>query len=314
MTAIMQIRKTLELFRPRHATIRLGLTPEDAEYELSSILKITNKFTEMAEQLASDNKISKEEEMIKAVIHDGKYDILCNAISPDFSTQYKLQLRSHETFKSLFDFLKSTFQATLSTEDKLNSARRSLAEITRFSKENESSTNFLKRIETLGANLKTTENTELFDLFTKEAFTRNLTPHHKACLNDHNQTSKSLSEQAIFLDERKKHLTALSVNQVESVEYSDLKAQIAALTALVQKSLISEPEPQEINKISADSAQPKAERKWSYKINGRPVRCQQCGLFGHTREKCRRTLKAICHKCGKQGHLKAVCRLSKNFQ
>ena len=50
------------------------------------------------------------------------------------------------------------------------------------------------------------------------------------------------------------------------------------------------------------------------KIQGHKTRCQQCGLFGHTRERCRRTLKAICHKCGKQGHLQAVCHMSKNVQ
>ena len=317
MTAVMQIRKSLELFRSRNATISLGLTPEDANYELSKIIKSANKFSELANQIASDNKISKEDETayqpITDAIDEGKYEILCSALSKDFSEQYKLQLRAHEKFDDLSQFLESIFQSNLTKDDKIKAARLNLAKVTRFSSENETFSNFLKRVETIGKPLKTTNNTELFDLFTAEAFNRNLTPHHKACLNDQNQCAKSLVEQAKFLDDRKKHLKAMMVNQVESSEYTDLKAQIAALTTIVQNALLKESETPEVNKISTQSDKPKLNRNWSFKNNNRPTRCQQCGLFGHSRENCRRTLKAICHKCGKQGHLQAVCRLAKNL-
>ena len=322
----MQIRKTLELFRSRHATIRLGLTPDDAAYELSKVTKTATKFSEIAEQLAKDNKVPTEDKMIKTAIEDGKFEILCSNLSQDFCDKYKLQIRSHETFSDLFSFLESTFQSTLTKEEKIRSARKNLAEVTRFSDDNETFTNFLQRVETLGKPLKTTDSTELFDLFTQEAFLRNLTPHHKACLNDHNQTSKKPAEKAKFLDDRKKHLKTVNVSQIETTEYSELKAQIAALAALVQSTLLNpsaadvadnarveKAEIREINKLSTQPAKPMLNRDSTTRIQGNQTRCQQCGLFGHTKDRCRRTLKAICHKCGKQGHLQAVCRMSKNL-
>ena len=265
--------------------------------------------------------------MIKTAVEDGKFEILCSTLSQDFSQKYKLQIRSHETFCDLFSFLESTFQSSLTKEEKIKTARKNLAEVTRFSDDNETFTNFLKRVETLGKPLKTTASTELFDLFTQEAFTRNLTPHHKACLNDHDQTSKAPAEKAKFLDDRKKHLKTVNVSQIETTEYSELKAQIVALTALVQNTLINpcapdfaenarvqKTETQEVNKVSTQPAKPIQNRDFTTRVQEHQTRCQQCGLFGHTKDRCRRTLKAICHKCGKQGHLQAVCRMSKNWQ
>ena len=321
MTAIMQIKKVLELFRPRKATLRLGLTPADAAFELTKISENVEEFEDMSCQLAVDNKMAKDDATILAAIEKGKFDILSHAINQDLVEKHKLQLRSYKNFDSLKKYLTSIYQSALSADEIIQNARRELSQITRFSADNETYTNFLERVETLAEPLKTTESMQLFNLFTKEAFTRNLTPQNKQFLDDHGQSTKSLAEKAKFLDERKKHFPDTSVNNIQTdAQFSKIEAQIAALTSLVQKSLRpeSERQPAEANKISVQTgkieSQPAQTRNPNFNPIGRPMRCQQCGLFGHSKETCRRTLKAICHKCGRRGHLQAVCRMSKNAQ
>ena len=85
MTAVIQIQKAIELFRSKKQTIKLGLSSEDAAYELSQIMKRVTKFSNVATQLALDNKMENTNTMITSAVDEGKYEILTSALAIDFA-------------------------------------------------------------------------------------------------------------------------------------------------------------------------------------------------------------------------------------
>ena len=165
----------------------------------------------------------------------------------DFAEKYKLQLRAYESFESLKNFLETTFQSKFSRSEKLAIARKKITQVTRFSDENETFENLLGRLNTLTTEIKNNSSTEVAELFKEDAFSRNLSPENKSFLLDHGFNSKTLEEQAQFLDARKKYMRKLEVNHIEqkhlhdqNKKIDDLTHQIAALTALVKDSCLVE--------------------------------------------------------------------------
>ena len=342
MTAVIQIQKAIELFRSKKQTIKLGLSSEDAAYELSQIMKRVTKFSNVATQLALDNKMENTNTMITSAVDEGKYEILTSALAIDFAEKYKLQLRAYESFESLKNFLETTFQSRLSKSEKLTIARKKISQVTRFSDENETFENLLSRLNTLTIEIKNNSSTEVAELFKEDAFNRNLSPENKSFLLDHGYNSKTLDEQARFLDERKKYMRKLEVNHIErkdlhdqNKKIDDLTHQIAALTALVKDSCLHEspsqdpkplnlqPQlnppapswPQEVNAIRPQNEnRTRGSFRPTWSKQGQKSRCQQCGLSGHSSSHCPRTCTAVCYKCHKRGHLQAVCRSAKNLQ
>ena len=343
MTAVIQIQKAIDLLRTKNHTIRLGLSPEDAAYEITQIMKRVTKFSNIATQLAIDNKIEKTNSIITSAVDEGKHEILSSALSTDFCEKYKFQIRSYDTFEGLKNFLETTFQSKLSKSEKLAIARKKIAQVTRFSNENETFENLLNRLNTLAEDIKQSSSTEVSQLFKDDAFNRNLSPENKTFLLDHGYSQKSLEEQAKFLDARKKYVLKLEVNHIQqkhwldqSQKIDDLTHQIAALTALVKDSCSLESwsedsqspnrQPQLNSSAPVSPQEVNAVKTWSQNQTkglvrperssqqGRKSRCLQCGLFGHSRSSCPRTCMAVCHKCHKRGHLQAVCRSSKNSQ
>ena len=180
---------------------------------------------------------------------------------------------------------------------------------------------FLKRLNILAAPI--TENTDqsVTDLLVEDVFRSNLSPTLKQFLIDHGQNDSSLADIATFLDGKMKHVFKAQTNQVQIEEMSELKSQIAILTDLVKTALVPQHDANaddgaHICRIAArDHRKTSFARRedWEYKENGKPIRCGQCGLFGHLKSKFPRTCTLVCHHCGKAGHLKAVCRAFKNM-
>ena len=330
MTAIVQIRKTLDLFRPRKASLKLGLSPENAAHELTEICFKATKFQETAHQLATDNKTDRTSSAIVDVIEEGKYEILRTAINDDLSEKYKFQLRSYKKYDQLQSFLESIFQTTFSQEEKLDMARKKMTDATRFSSENEPYINFLARLETLATSIKEQSSEEVATLYTRDAFKRNLSPQIKSFLNDHGQLNEALKVQAKFLDDKKKHISSSSVNALTRVDLAEqnerinklteqsreIAEQITNLTQLVQNSVLDQQtRNMEVNKVQKTQFRPNR-RSQPQRLfpDRRRITCSKCGIFGHSSEECRGGLKLKCHSCGKQGHLRTVCPLSKNAQ
>ena len=173
---------------------------------------------------------------------------------------------------------------------------------------------------------------ETAELFVKDCFTKNLVPNLKIYLRDHAQDSKSLSEVALFLDARGKHLPNSQVNNIGVPEIDELRKQndqlqkqISALTDLVSSSFSAQSssasvntdtvaDAVQVNKISAPrretrhmEANPLAPAGSSMKANaylpnqgpGRLMR----GNAQVTQE--RRPIR--CYQCGLVGHIARKC-------
>lgn len=330
MATILQIAKALEIFRPRTKTIKSGLIPEDADHELEKVSKQAKQFETTAEAIAEAASL-KTDTTIVQMIKDGKLEILMHALDTQFAEKYKAQIRTYKTFEELKQFLQSVFGSTLTDEEKLNNARRLMENATRHAKDNEPFEVFHKRLQNIGLEITAKSTEAVTKIFIKDAFLRNLSPKLKNFLLEHGKNTEETVDMAKFLDQKRKHIFAVSTNNIEigtilelTQQNADLQNQIAVLTQLVQTALhgdLTENRDVDVNKIStkpetrknADSRQTAFRRPdWIYKSDGRPVRCLQCGLFGHNKQDCPRTCKAVCHGCGKIGHLKAVCRASKN--
>ena len=328
----IQILKALELFKSREQTLKVNLSPEDANYEISKISEVVNEFSQVATEIAKSNSSETKASILK-IIKNGKYEILKSAIATDLNEKYKIQLRSFTEYEKLKTYLESIFQSSLSKNDLIRNARRKLEECVRFSEDNETFTLFLGRLELIAETLKEKSTEETAEIFIRDAFFRNLSPQLKTFLSDN---GKKDTEIAKFFDEREKyHISSqvpapvkANVNHLDSSsnakakkeksEIEALKEQIAVLTDLVQTSL--NPSAPEINKVGVSGQKtpnrPNVQPRmgWKSRTNYRVVRCQECGVLGHSKENCRKTCRLICHKCGKMGHLQAVCRFAKNDQ
>ena len=335
MAAYIKILKALDLFKPRNQLLRPGLSAEDANHEITKIAEIANEFVQIALKIAKDENSETDPAILKA-INTGKYDILRHGIHPDLAEKYKTQLREFDNYDKLKKFLESIFRSTISKADQIANARRKLSEVVRFSQDNETFELFLSRIKSMGKPIERNSAKATADIFIEDAFYRNLSPQLKEFLADNGKKDSPIDDVAKFLDEREKFTPTACVNFIGDSELStiksqnnalraetiELKHQIENLTNLVQTALLpieANTEETHVNKIEtrkkAEKHQDSTSRpKWHYQSNGRPVRCQQCGLFGHTQRNCPKTCRLTCHKCGKIGHLQAVCRQSKNYQ
>lgn len=338
MAVYISIAKALELLRPRTKTLKVGLTSEDAAFELSELKTKAEAFATTANALAEAANLKTDPTVISEIAK-GKLEILRFAIDAAFAEKYKTQLRSFKDFTALHTFLQSVFGSNLTAEEKLVHARRQLDNAVRFIKENEPFAVFLGRINAIGDIITTNSHAEFSKVLLKDAFMRNLPTGLKNFVLEHGKNNESLEQIAAFLDSKRKHIATLSTNNVEvsslldlkeqnhkiEQQNADLQHQISVLTQLVQTALTPSSEV-EVNKITQKTQSYKPFSKppqkrvtpatrrsdWVYRQDGKPVRCDQCGLFGHVSQKCPRTCTAICHKCGKKGHLQAVCRSSKN--
>ena len=329
----IQILKALDLFKPRERTLKVNLSPEDANFELSKVSEIATEFSQVATEIAKSNSSDTKESILK-IIKNGKFEILQSAIAPELNEKYKIQLRSFKDYEKLKTYLESIFKSQLSKNDIIKNARRSLEECVRFSKDNETFDLFLSRLTLIAEPLKEKSGEETANIFVRDAFFRNIPPQIRSFLSDHGKSDLSTSEIAKFLDEREKYRSSshvptpvrTDINNVDSFqnpetrgeksEIEALKEQVSVLIDLVQTSL--NPKAPEINKVGV--SRPKAQNRpndqrrlgWKSKFSYHAVRCQECGLLGHSKENCPKTCRSICHKCGKLGHLQAVCRSSKN--
>ena len=352
MSAYIKVIKALELFKPRTPSLRLGLSAEDAAYAFSKLDEKSEEYGKIATEIAKETN-DEDNEIVLNAIEMGKHESLNSAVSPDVIEQYKTQIRAFRNYSDLRTFLESVFQCKMTNEEKIEAARRKLSEAVRFNME--TFTLFVQRLNALSEPIKNHTSKETAELFVKDCFTKNLTPNLKSYLRDHAQNSKSLSEVALFLDTRGKHLPNSQVNNIGVPEIDELRKQndqlqkqISALTDLVSSSFRAQSvntDPValaiQVNKISAPRRETRhveakplapagssmqanaylpnqgtgrfARRNTQIKQERRPIRCYQCGLFGHIARMCPRTCSSICHNCGKVGHLQAVCPMAKNL-
>ena len=328
MTAVIQIKKVTELYKGRPGTLFPGITAEHAAQEITLITSEATEFETIAKQIAKDQSCDTDATVI-SIIQKGKHAILQNSLSKEFVKIYETELWSYKTFDTLKEFLESVLGSSLSKKEKVRIARQKLVDAVRYTKANEPFSVFLKRLENIAAPIKTNETNDVAQIFINDAFERNLTPENKTYLADQKQSDKTTKEIAKYLDESLKHIARANVNNIETSELSSLKEQMSNLSQqqavflsqqnTIMKLLSETAQSQlDVNKISTTqrptTRKVQAKPNWKYTPDGKPVRCQQCGFYGHIRENCPRTCNLICHKCGKRGHLKAVCRnLAKNL-
>ena len=329
MSAYIKVIKALELFKPRTASLRLGLLAEDAAYALSKLDEKATEYGKIATEIAKETN-DEDNEMVLNAIKIGKHEILSSALSLDLIEQYKTQIRAFSNYDELWTFLESVFQCKMTKDEKVEAARRKLSEAVRFNME--TFTLFLQRLNSLAEPIKTNTSNETAELFVKDCFTKNLVPNLKIYLRDHAQDSKSLSEVALFLDARGKHLPNSQVNNIGLPEIDELRKQndqlqkqISALTDLVSSSFSAQSssasvntdtvaDAVQVNKISAPrretrhmEANPLAPAGSSMKANaylpnqgpGRLMR----GNAQVTQE--RRPIR--CYQCGLVGHIARKC-------
>lgn len=323
MTTLLTIAKAVDVFTYKSTKpLKIGLAPDHAAEELKTLKQRTDDFAAASNAVAENNN-SKNDATVVAAIKRGKLSIAKSALDASLLEKYFMQIKTFDDFdEGLEPFLKSVFRTTLTSKQKLEIARKKLLDATRFSKESESFTVFKSRLDIIAKPIIEVAKEDAAKLLVEDAFRRNLSPSLKQYLVDHGYDDKTISEIATFLDGKQKHIYATSVNNLETSRIDELTLQINALTELVKTALISPKDVEncvdaEINKIGTKNPAPKApfqnkRTDWVYKENGRPLRCQQCGLFGHHASKCPRDCTAVCHKCGRRGHLQAVCRSAKN--
>ena len=352
MAAFIQIKKAVQIFKTHQNTLVPGLSPEKAAHELSLVSASADDFEAIGNQIAQESNASADAKVL-LYIKKGKLEILMSALSRELQDKYAEQIWSYEDYNSLKSFLESIYSSTLTNKQKVSQARKKLEGATRFTSENEKFCLFLKRLTAMGKPILTHKSADCANMFIEDAFHRNISPKDSLFLKEHGYDVKEISEIAAFLDSRGRYEKTVTVSSIEGLDLLDLKNQIAQLTckteekfeALVQLLSDSQTENAIVNKVKANpwapagssmkanasfptrgpgrlAAQPGQATSNPNPINRRrftpsdhrPQRCMQCGIFGHSKEKCPRTCNAICHKCGIRGHLQAVCRNSKNFQ
>ena len=329
MSAYIKVIKALELFKPRTPSLRLGLSAEDAAYALSKLDEKTEEYEKVATEIAKETN-DQENEIVLNAIKIGKHEILSCAVSPDVLEQYKTQIRAFSNHSELRTFLESIFRCKMTDEEKVEVARRRLSEAVRFNME--TFTLFVQRLTTLADPIKKHTSSQTADLFIKDCFTKNLTPNLKSYLRDHAQNSKSLSEVALFLDTRGKHLPNSQVNNIGVPEIDELRKQndqlqkqISALTDLVSSSLRAQSSSPsvntdiaahavQVNKISAPRREPRhveanplAPAESSMKPNVYLPKHVPGRLARGNAQIIQERRPIMCYQCGLLGHIARKC-------
>ncbi len=321
MTTLLTIAKAVTIFEyTTGKPIKSGLKTEDAIFELQHVVDRVTQFTSTADAVSEAANLKNDTNVVSATAK-GRLRILLSALDTSFMDKYRTQVREFTTYENLKDFLDNVFATTLSAKEKVKNARERLQNATRFAKDSESFQVFLTRLKLRATPITEHTDQKVTDLLVEDAFRSNLSPTLKQFLVDHGQNDATLDNMATFLDGKKKHVFKVQTNQVQLEEISELKSQINVLTDLVKTALVPRNDADLDNEAHIYRVSTSANRKkvfprredWEYKENGKPIRCGQCGLFGHLKSKCPRTCTLVCHHCGKAGHLKAVCRAFKNM-
>ena len=121
MATILKITKALELFRLRHKSIKIGLTPEDASHEMENLTKKVKCFEETSNALAEADGVKTNANVISA-IKNGKLEITLSALDSVLLEKYKSQVRVYNSFEELKTFLESIFCSVLTNDEKLENA------------------------------------------------------------------------------------------------------------------------------------------------------------------------------------------------
>ena len=342
MSVFLEISKIFSVFRPETPKITVGLSPTEANEELKLVEDRVKTFRQVADGLAAE-KSKSADETIKSLIADSSLRILTAALDPTLEARYRAQIRAMSTFETLLAFLKGVFGSELTRDQKLTQARRALAKISRFSDQAETFKVFLSRLTVLSNAVKEHTSVETADMLARDAFFRSVTPHISAFIAEHGKSEASISDLAVFLDDRQMHKGRISANLIASGPLEELKRQneqLAAdnkamgdqlehLTQLVQGLLSnqgpsvsqlaqSRPTAQVHPPVPKNQPRPRIFRPRGPKNqkiqNDPPGHCGWSGLPGHTRDSCLRPTHITCTHCGRRGHLESVCfkKISKN--
>ena len=342
MSTFLEISKIFQVFRPETPKITVGLSPAEANEELKIVEDRVKTFRSVASALAAENSKS-EDNAIKSLISDSALRILTAALDPTVELRYRAQIRAMATYETLLAFLKGVFGSDLTRDQKLTQARHALAKVSRFSDQSETFTVFLSRLTVLSNAVKDLTSVETAEMLARDAFFRSVTPQVSAFISEHGKSEASISDLAMFLDERQMHRGKISANSLNSgpldeirrqneqlvAENRAMREQIQNLTQAVtgllstQGSSVSQlaqsRPPVPVQPSSAKSpAQSRTFRPRGSKNkknqNDPPGQCGWCGLSGHTRDSCPRPTHITCNHCGRRGHLESVCfqKFSKN--
>ena len=315
--------------------LKVDMDTAEAGDTFAVIEKKLKRFDAVAADI--QESYGKEEDAItKEAKEDFRLEIVHSAIDENFRRIYKNELRTMRTAKSLFEFLKNSFDH-LTKEEKANAAEKELESMVRLMERNERFVSFYNRLQCTAALVD--DNEYVRNHLIKKVFKANLTPRLQEFLVIQGKQNVSVSDMAKFLDEKLQYKNRLTVSSVESgrmeKDLSILKTEIKALTenmTLLMQTVSKQHDDETgiINQIEHHKNGRKVHTKrrentpnfrqkmqnqqfqWELNKYGKPIKCQKCGLMGHSSSSCLGLCKQRCYSCKEVGHLQSVCRKNKN--
>ena len=321
-TPIIHVKKSLTIFTFDAAKpIRLGLNPDDAQIAITQINDNIEQYTSAIQpaitaSTKTENGSSTTDDTVLKAANNAKREIVLSAMSNDFHTKYRLDIKVYKNAADLLQFIKQTF-GEYTQRQRENAAKRELTNATRRTADNEPFELFLKRLKAITTNVSS--NIDVQNDRVDEAFRSNLTPVINTFLLEHDKLDSSCAEIAKFLDLKQKHKKSADINLIERMDKIDQleklivemklnqASQMASLTQMVQESLGTQ-QKTEINAIRKSNTP--SRKPWTN--SNKNERCKKCGMFNHKTSECSGKCRLTCRRCNQIGHLEAVCNVAKN--
>ena len=337
--AYVEIVKLATVFEPKVPTIKFGQSALQITKALKAVDDQVAEFKVVADDLAIKHA-AEACPAVKKVIARWQRKILVSALAPAITSQYAAQLEVNETYEAVKEFVTATLTPDLDPELELNSARRELAQLTRFSAQNEKFVKFLERVRVVAKPVVEHASQSAAEMLIGDVWKRNLAPRQKQFLAEHGQSvskTVTMGVAAAFLDERGLHLAPTSRPQVQSLEAGQLealqlqnatltaqvnqltrqngefKAELENLSSILENQLSSSASPQGAPGVPRAPRAPAGTRPPRFRNTPRsarpPTTCQRCGERGHDKPQCPKAYNDVrCTYCGFNGHVAALCR------
>lgn len=339
MAAYVEIVKLATVFEPKAPTIKFGQSALEITKALKAVDEQVAEFKAVADGLVTKHA-SEACEATKKVIARWRRKILVSALAPAITSQYAAQLEVNETYEAVVEFVTATLIPDLDPELELSSARRELAQLTRFAAQNEKFVKFLDRVKVVAKPVVEHASQSAADMLIGDVWKRNLAPRLKQFLAEHGKSASptvTIEVAAAFLDERGQNLAPTSRPQVHSLEAGHLealqlenatlaaqvnlltrqngefKAELEKISSILQNQLSSSASPQGASGVPRAPRAPVGTRPPRNRNTPRSARpppiCQRCGERGHDKPQCPKGYHEVrCTFCGFDGHVAALCR------
>mgnify|MGYP000001018241 CR=1 FL=1 len=210
VSIILQAKNSFQFSAPK--PVHSKTTPKTFALAKDEIQNRIAQFDVVTDAAISSQGLS-EDEKVKKFQANAKRAILYSSLSDEFATKYLDEIYHEKSYASLMKFITETIgtqterQKIAEAEDKLNSITRNIQDGERFGR-------FLERCTRLADDITT--NPSIKSYLIQNAFSKNLSPKIRAFLREHDQTDKTPSEKAAYLDKMHKFVPEASVNALET--------------------------------------------------------------------------------------------------